>query len=159
MKPHRVSAFLPDDRLPHADWADRYEIEVAGSTLTPIASAGLVLGHAPAWVRRLLALRNAIVSRLGLKSAEMSLGDRNALGGFPVLSESAHEAVLGLDDSHLDFRLVVDVRSNASSGQTVGVTTLVFRKNLFGHVYIATITPFHRIIVRTLLAGLARRPA
>jgi len=159
MKPHRVSAVLPDDRLPRADWADRYEIDVPGGCLTPIQAAGRTLGHAPSWVRRLLALRNRIVSLFGLKGAEMRMGEKNAVGVFPVLSQGDKEAVLGFDDSHLDFRIVVDVRPNGSSGQTVGVTTLVFRKNLFGRVYIAAITPFHRLIVRTLLSGLARSPA
>ncbi len=159
MKPHRVSTALPDDHFPRADWADRYEIDVPNGRLTPIEAANHTLGHAPSWVKRLLALRNSIVSLFGLKGAEMRLGDRHAVGVFPVLSEGEREAVLGFDDSHLDFRIVVDVRANGSTGQTVGLTTLVFRKNLFGRFYIAVITPFHRMIVRTLLSGLARHPA
>ncbi|WEZ82237.1 DUF2867 domain-containing protein [Rhizobium sp. 32-5/1] len=159
MKPHRVSAVLPDEHLLRADWADRYEIDLARAQLTPIEAADRTLAQAPAWVRHLLALRNRIVVLFGLKGAEMRLGDRNTIGIFPVLSHDEQEAVLGFDDSHLDFRIVVDVRPNGSSGQTVGVTTLVFRKNLFGRFYIAAITPFHRLIVRTLLSGLARHTA
>jgi hypothetical protein len=65
--------------------------------------------------------------------------------------------VLGFDDRHLDFRIVIDVRQDRPSGQTLSVMTLVHRNNLFGRLYLATVMPFHRLIVRRMLSGIGER--
>lgn len=98
-----------------------------------------------------MALRNTIVGLFGLKGAGTLTG---ASGGFPVVSESPDQIVLGFDDRHLDFRIVLDV-SSAGGVQHASVTTLVDRHNLAGRVYIVAVTPFHRLIVRTMLRKLA----
>lgn len=43
--------------------------------------------------------------------------------------------MLGFDDRHLDFRIVVDLEEQECR-QLVSVTTLVRRKNLFGRLYL-----------------------
>ena len=78
----------------------------------------------------------------------------DSIGIFPVISETPDRLVAGLDDKHLDFRIVVDVASSGQ-GQDVTATTLVRTRNLLGRVYLATIMPFHRLIVRALLRQVA----
>jgi len=154
-RPHTVPVTLPHPALHLADWADCYDILVPGQATTAISAAKRALGDFPAWVRALMWLRNAVVSPFGLKSSGAN-GKAEMIGFFPIISQSSEQAVLGFDDTHLDFRIVVDVRQAGELAQRVSVTTLVRRKILLGKIYIAVITPFHRLIVRTMLARLAR---
>lgn len=150
-----VPATLPHPALPNADWADCYELLVAGNGLTATLAARRTMGDFPGWVRVLMWLRNAIVRPFGLKGSGPS-STREMIGIFPVLSRSDEQMVLGFDDTHLDFRIVVDVRPAGDTQQAVNVTTLVHRKILLGKIYLAVITPFHRLIVRTMLDRLSR---
>jgi hypothetical protein len=154
-RPHTVPVTLPHPALPLANWADCYELLVPGQATTAISAAKRGLGDFPAWVRALMWLRNAIVSPFGLKGSGAN-GKAEMIGFFPIISQSSEQAVLGFDDTHLDFRIVVDVRQAGELAQRVSVTTLVRRKILLGKIYIAVITPFHRLIVKTMLARLAR---
>ncbi len=62
----------------------------------------------------------------------------NRVGIFPVISSSAERVVLGFDDLHLDFRIVVDVTALDETARRVTATTLVHRNNLLGRIYLAT---------------------
>lgn len=152
-----VPVSLPHPALPDADWADCYELRVQGSALTATSAAEQTLGDFPAWVRALMWLRNAVVRPFGLKgSGYQPASPREMIGFFPVISRSDEQIVLGFDDTHLDFRIVADIRQAGDAEQIVSVTTLVYRKILLGKIYIAVITPFHRLIVRTMLDRLSR---
>lgn len=142
MKPRAVAVSLPNRHLPEADWADRFELALDGKGVTAAEAAERSLGRSPRWIRELLRLRNRMVSLVGLKSAAPRPGRFGLVGAFPVLSKTDDEVVLGFDDKHLDFRIV-------------GVTTLVRRHNTLGWVYLAAVIPFHKVIVPTLLAGVA----
>lgn len=155
MKPRAVAVSLPNRHLPEADWADRFELALDGKGVTAAEAAERSLGRSPRWIRELLRLRNRMVSLVGLKSAAPRSGRFGLVGAFPVLSKTDDEVVLGFDDKHLDFRIIVDVRAGSAVNQIVGVTTLVRRHNTLGWVYLAAITPFHKVIVPTLLAGVA----
>lgn len=154
---HTVPVTLPHPALPLADWADCYECLVPGQSTTAISAAKRSLGDFPPWVRTLMWLRNAIVSPFGLKGSGYVVDSKaEMIGLFPVLSRSSEQAVLGFDDTHLDFRIVIDVRQAGELAQRVSVTTLVRRKILLGKIYIAVIAPFHRLIVKTMLSRLYR---
>lgn len=155
LRNYPVPVTLPHPALPLADWADCYELLVPGNGLTATLAAGRAMGDFPGWVRALMWLRNAIVRPLGLKGSGPP-NTREMIGIFPVLSRSDEQMVLGFDDAHLDFRIVVDVRPAGETRQVVSVTTLVRRKILVGKLYLAMITPFHRLIVRTMLDRLSR---
>ncbi len=156
-KPTKTVPRLPDPALPLADWADRYEIVVPATGLTAIDAARLALGHFPLWARVLMAIRNTMVAPFGLKSSGYhSPNAAEMIGLFPVIAQSPQQAVLGFDDRHLDFRIVVDV-DDSPKGKVVGVTTLVRRKILLGRIYIAVITPFHNLIVSAMLSNVGRR--
>ena len=60
--------------------------------------------------------------------------------------------LLGLNDKHLDFRIVVDVVPIGTQQRHVTATTLVRTHNLLGRAYLAAVLPFHRVIVPVLLA-------
>jgi len=155
LRNHPVPVTLPHPALPCADWADCYELLLPGNGLTATLAASRTMGDFPDWVHALMWLRNAIVRPFGLKGSGPP-NAREMIGIFPVLSRSDEQLVLGLDDTHLDFRIVVDVRPTGNTQQAVNVTTLVHRKILLGKFYLAVITPFHRLIVRTMLDRLSR---
>lgn len=147
------SALLPSIDLPDANWGDRHSVIAARSGISAVEAAKVALGgKPPGWIRALLDARNIIVGWFGLKPAAIS-ADRNRIGAFPIVRETQGKVVLGFDDWHLDFRIVVET-AEALTGTNVTVSTLVNRKNWFGRAYIFLITPFHVLIVRRLLANL-----
>jgi Protein of unknown function (DUF2867) len=115
-----------------------------------------MLAHQPRWIGALVALRDCLVTPFGLKTAEDPRVRNSAdlIGIFPVLSQSPGRLVAGFDDSHLDFRVVVDV-ATSGPGQQVTATTLVLTHNRFGRIYLVIILPFHRVIVRSVLRQVA----
>jgi hypothetical protein len=151
-----VAVKLPHTRLPDADWADCFEVDINDRRLTAMEAARLSIGRMPGWVRRLMALRNFLGRFVGLKTgSEPAPPPReDRVGMFPVLSRSATEVVLGEDDWHLDFRLVIEV-ADLGTGTRLKATTLVRRKNRFGRFYIGLVTPFHKMIVPVALRGAA----
>ena len=155
-----VAAVTPDAGtqriLADADFADAYRLVIADATLDAPLVARRIVARAPAWIRALTAIRNAAVAPLGLKTPHsLSAQPVARIGFFPVLSEAPERVVLGLDDRHLDFRLIVDVVPLAQRRQ-VTLTTVVRTHNEFGRAYLATILPFHRFIVRTMLRRIAK---
>jgi hypothetical protein len=156
MKVEEVAPNVETDvLLAGADFADAFRIALAGRTLDARQAAERMMGRSPRWMETLVALRNALVAPFGLKTSgtgESATGD--AIGIFPVLSETPDRLVAGFDDSHLDFRVVVDV-SACADGQQVTATTLVRTNNRFGRIYLAVILPFHRLVVRALLKQVA----
>lgn len=143
---------LPHPALPSADWGDCYAVITRNHDATALGLARKMFGRSPRWVGLLLSVRNRIVGLFGLKSAELGIAEGETIGAFPVVSARDDQVVLGFDDSHLNFRIVLDVAAAGSQARKLAVTTLVERHNLFGRVYIFVITPFHKLIVRTMLA-------
>ncbi len=156
MRPFSVS--IPEDCgqiLPSADFGDAFAIEVNDTMLSAPQAARLAFSQPPGWVAKLLTLRNIVVAPFGLKSGE----EPDLSGphmGLPVFSSSPERVVLGIDDMHLNFRLIVDVVDLNEATRRVTATTLVQRNNLLGRVYLATVLPFHKILVPALLSRLTR---
>jgi len=111
-----------------------------------------MVGTMPRWSKRLLWLRNVVVAPFGLKPGDPSNNQSNAdhVDFFPVLSKDETRIVLGLDDRHLDFRILLE-RYPTESGSRYRLTTLIERHNLFGRLYLFLILPFHRLIVQSVL--------
>jgi hypothetical protein len=145
-------AVVGDVPLPDADFTDAYFVHVA-EPLDALQAAQRMVGRRPRWVNGLLMLRNLAVTPFGLKSRAPTEGER--IGLFPVVSASPERVVMGFDDVHLDFRLVVDVAPEGS-GQKVTATTLVRTRNRLGRLYLAAVKPFHRAIVPAMLAQVGR---
>lgn len=155
-----ISAFAA---LPGADYADAFAMAVPEEmTVSQIAKAFAEGG--PRWISWLLFLRNLAVKPFGLKRTKKDMTEKNTaepaafLGIFPVRSESADRMVLGFDDRHLDFRIVIDRVAADDGAACAVVSTLIKRHNLLGRIYLFVVLPFHRIIVPAMLRkGLAAR--
>ena len=104
----------------------------------------------PPWAQALLSLRHRLVRPFGLKTD--AVAGEDAVNGFPVLRADDSTAVLGLDDKHLDFRIVLTVTPRDPSGFALRVTTLVRRHGLAGRAYLVAVMPFHRLIVPATMA-------
>jgi len=145
----------PAPLLAGAQFVDAYRVEMDGAALDAREAARRMFARSPRWAEALLNLRNLVVAPLGLKTS--GAGERAAggmIGIFPVVSETPERLVAGFNDSHLDFRVVVDVMP-AGAGQQVIATTLVRTHNWLGRAYLAIILPFHRLIVRSMLRRVA----
>lgn len=117
-----------------------------------------VFGHMPGWVKTLLLARNKLVGFWGLKGASTEqiaalefkppykVGDH--ICSWEIYAQSDAELITGMDDKHLDFRV-----SLFREGETLILTTVVDTHNAFGRAYLAVILPFHKLIVRTMLAN------
>jgi hypothetical protein len=156
MKVHEVEPGIDAGTLlAGAQFIDAYSVTVDGTALDARYAAEKMLVHGPRWIETLIRLRNRLVTPFGLKTpAPTKTSSAAAVGIFPVLSETPDRLVAGLDDKHLDFRVVVDI-ATSGRGQRVTATTLVLTHNLLGRTYLATILPFHRLIVRTMLRQVA----
>lgn len=160
-----VRAFhLPIDsdlrqRAQPGDFLDSYAVTVADPALTPLDYASR-LARMPAWVNLLMALRNRAVAPFGLKTQFGSVATHGApavgdyVGIFRLEKQSRTEAILGENDKHLDFRISVYKTSDAHP--QVALSTWVHPHNRFGRAYLWTVMPFHKLIVRTMLASIAR---
>lgn len=166
---HRPDEIAPEPHhwqlLPAAQFADSYRATLppALAQLDAGAIAARMMAGSPAWVTALLDLRNRLVAPLGLKGARLQVGARQPGSdspGFPVIEQSPTRMIMGMDDSHLDFRLCVEKSCGGGehgehdSAPRLTVTTVVHTKRWLGRAYLAAIMPFHRRIVRTLLARL-----
>jgi hypothetical protein len=98
-------------------------------------------------------LRNLAVTPFGLKRGAPTGTDW--IGIFRVMSASPDRVVMGFDDVHLDFRVMVDVAPEGSR-QQVTATTFVRTRNRLGRLYLAAVNPLHRAIVLALLAQVGR---
>lgn len=150
----QVEVALPNAHFGQANWADAYETIAPGRCLSAPEAVEKMFGEKPpAWIRLLNGTRNRIVGLIGLKTGQISV-DNGQAGAFPVISQSDDAVVVGFDDWHLNFRVVVETR-RAENGTAVALSTLVNRRHWFGYLYIFAITPFHKLIVRRLLSNLA----
>jgi len=144
-----------DALLDGAQFMDAFGLDIGGRTLDARHAAERMMGRSPRWVAALVTLRNIVVAPFGLKtSGAGTAASSDMIGIFPVLSETPDRLVAGFNDSHLDFRVVVDVAPSAE-GQQVTATTLVKTHNRLGRTYLGIILPFHRLVVRAMLAQVA----
>lgn len=117
------------------------------------------LNNAPRGVSRLMAIRNILVSPLGLRTSPLGCpvssllsDDRTHLFAdqYPVLDQSVEEGgshaqvVLGAKDKHLIFRSCVSVEIVGPGHVNLTLGTGVKCKNLFGHFYMTAISLVHR---------------
>jgi hypothetical protein len=145
----------PAPVLAGAQFIDAYRIAIDGTMLDARQAAENMFARRQRWIEALLRLRNLIVAPFGLKSSgEGDRASHGMIGIFPVLSETPERLVAGFNDSHLDFRVVVDVIARAG-GQEITATTLVRTHNWLGRTYLAIILPFHRLIVAAMLRQVA----
>ena len=149
--------------LDRADFHDAYSAPLADPSLSPAEIALRVLGASPAWVERLMALRNWTVRRIGLKDVgtmrsgidrpvrDLEVGDR--LGIFQLFALTEDEILLGIDDRHLDVRVSVRRSVEMATPAAYTVSTAVYIKNWLGRLYMLPVGRIHPLVVR---AGMRR---
>ena len=153
MKAREIPVTLPHPALPGADWADCFETRVAQPRLTAEAAARQAFERMPKWVDGLMLLRNLMVRPFGLQGdPDAAAAGAPRVGMFPMLSTEPGETVLGFDDRHLDFRIVVQTEALENQQTAVRMMTLIKRHNSLGRVYLAVIMPFHKLIVKSTLS-------
>ena len=153
MRAREIGIVLPHPALADADWADCFETLVPDRGLTAEKATRQAFGRMPAWAGALMALRNLLVRPFGLKGdpAAVAAGAPR-VGMFPIVSQTGTEMVLGFDDRHLNFRIVVETQATGEDQTSVRLMTLVRRHNLLGRAYLAAIMPFHKLIVASVLS-------
>ncbi len=112
-------------------------------TTDPVDWAAAVLGRPVPGVRALMRLRDALVRPFGLRTVPSD----QPKTGFPLLAASPDEALLGLDDKHLSFRVGIRVVEHQAR-----VITSVQIHNRLGRAYWAIVRFFHPRVVRKMVA-------
>ena len=127
------------------DYADAWTTPIRqGEPDEPAAWVNAAMAPQP-MVEMLLRIRDALVRPLGLKTA---VGEERPDAGFPLLAEGDHEIVMGLDDTHLSFRVGITTFNDQAT-----LTTTVTIANWFGKCYWAVVRRVHPLVVA---AGLRR---
>ncbi|MGY3078377.1 hypothetical protein ACVWZZ_004785 [Bradyrhizobium sp. LM6.10] len=141
--------------LSGAQFIDAFRVAIGKQQLDAREACTRMVLHGPRWIDALVRLRNVLVAPFGLKtSGEGAPAPGGLIGLFPVLSETPDRLVAGFDDFHLDFRIVVEVAGDAA-GRRVTLTTLVRTNNLLGRAYLTLITPFHKLVARSMMGRIA----
>ena len=135
------------ERVGPRDFLDCYVVD---AEMSPRKAAEVITDF-PGWARFLMRLRGVMTAPFGLSNDGPPSKDK--VGIFPVESETAGELIAGFNDRHLDFRVSVVSRD----GQ-VYLSTWVHPHNFGGHIYLATILPFHIMISRNALMRVAKNP-
>lgn len=132
--------------LARVDASDAFRTDLlSGDSTDPIAWTTAVFAAGPRWVRALLRLRDTLVRPFGVRTAGAA-----PAGTFPLRDSCSTEAVVGVDDVHLDFRVITTVDESA---RLVTVTTLIQIHSRLGRVYWSVVRHFHPLVVRSLLRG------
>lgn len=141
--------------LPGADFVDAWSVEElpVGSNAPEIARS--LFKYKPWWVVSLMALRNLMVAPFRLKRSNPDRASAERGFAFPVISSRPERVVLGMNDKHLDFRLVIDMKPGTAENLTATATTYVRTHGSGGKLYMALIKPFHRRIVPAMLKSAA----
>ncbi len=151
-------------RLAGAHFHDCFELPVPPGGPSALALYLDLLSRTPHWVNTLMAVRNRVVARLGLKNLgalgqvdpdkpaqAYRVGDR--VGIFSLLYLSDDEVILGDSDKHLDVQ--VSVCRHAEGGRPrVAATTVVWIHNTLGRLYMGAVVPVHKLIVPAMLRRL-----
>jgi Protein of unknown function (DUF2867) len=158
-----------DSRLPGAYFHDAWAIQAAVPGLDALDQFLRVAKKTPAWIDRLMRIRNHVVGWFGLKNlgniaqidpnkkaSDYQAGDR--VGIFTLISNSANEVLLSDSDQHLN--VVVSVHKQADSAHqsaTVTVTTVVHVHNWLGRLYMIPVTPAHKVIARSMVRAIGNK--
>lgn len=140
--PRRVAvpAAEASEVLPGWDYADAYECRWSSPEPDAMAVAGALLGPTRS-ATRILAARDRLAAPWGVQPAHQ--GDVLL---FPVQSVAPGRVVCGMDDRHLDFRVIITMADGMAR-----CTTVVRRHGFAGAAYFAIVGPFHRRLVPRLM--------
>jgi Protein of unknown function (DUF2867) len=166
MKTGIAAVEVPDTSELHREVAasyfhDCYEVLVDTEAKSAMELYLAVVSRTPEWVNALMALRNRVVSLVGLKNlghlgafdsskpaSTYRVGDR--VGIFSLLYITDNEIVLGDSDKHLNVKVSIYRLANGER-KSVAVSTVVHVHNALGKVYMFFVAPVHRLIAPAML--------
>lgn len=131
------------DDIAEPDYADMLIATIPpGAATDPRQWAERLFGPSatPAWVRAAMAIRQAIVPLLGIRRAPRDI--------FSVSRVDGEEALISVDERHLDFRCAVGVDA---ASRLIRVTTVVRLKGWRGRLYFAPVQLAHPAVVHAML--------
>lgn len=147
------------------DFTDSYAAPIERSELAIEDVARAFFSSSPAWVDRLLLLRDRMMGVFGLKVANTRMADRRRLidefmcnvgdemALFKVFAKNENEVILGEDDKHLDFRVSLFLDRVKAA---LLVSTIVQFNHWSGRLYFFPVKPFHKIIVPAMLRAMVK---
>jgi hypothetical protein len=156
---------IPDQSLLYPErigayYHDSYETLMTKTQLTLPEIYRLAVARSPRWVNALMAVRDSVVTVLGVRrvgqigSGTLAGATTPAVGAkldiFTLYASSDDEIVVGEDDSHLDFRLSL-LRLSQEGHDKLVLSMVVKTHNAIGKAYLCTILPFHKLIMRKYL--------
>jgi len=159
------SPSLVERSLEPCHYFDAFSLHAARGTFGDVDALARASSQLPRWIGALMAVRNGIVRRFGLKTEPAEPPDTAnasaivpgvAVGIFLVLARSDDEILMGLDDRHLDFRFSLALQQQADGERAVASTTVRFN-NAWGRLYFAIVKPFHKLIIPALLRAAMSR--
>ena len=162
MKDHGT---IPETSLLHNEaqryaYQDSFRLPLARTDVESWELVAAFFQSAPQWVDKLFVLRNKIVRLLGLKADLADLDKLNPpyeagrqFGLFELFAINPHEAMLGENDKHLDFR--VSLMFDRAQKNSLVVSTAVKINNRLGTAYFFVVKPFHRFIVPIMIRRMA----
>ena len=139
------------------NYSNAYRVKLQNLELSIEKNHNNVFSHVPNWIMKLMAFRNKMVSIFGLKT-DAVLNDKKSLkvgekfGIFKIYSIQEDEIIAGEDDKYLNFRVSI-----LKQDEELIISTFVHYNNLFGKVYMALITPFHKLVVKAMMKNAIKR--
>lgn len=128
-----------------------------------------LMSQTPAWIDRMMGLRNRVVQLFGLKDlgrlthidltrADEDYRPDDRVGIFTLVAQAPDEVLVVDRDKHLDVYLSLNRLPLTAEGlRPVVLSTVVHPHNLLGRLYILPVAPFHRLIAPMTLANINRR--
>ena len=136
------------------DFQDSFSFYIQNNKMSINELYIAIFSTAPKWIENLMKLRNKIVLLMGLKTEmkrienfDFEVGDK--VGIFKIYKIEDQEIIAGENDKHLDFR--VSIFREITEESKITVSTIVKFNNKFGKFYMTLISPFHKMVVRSLL--------
>ncbi len=134
------------------DFADTFSTTNLKNSVSEVAL--LIFTNESKWIKALFTLRNKIAKLFKLEhnlpddyNTELKVG--GYISFFKIYQLSENEIILGADDSHLNFRAIIN--NTLEKANNIKVTTLVEFNNTKGKVYMKIVAPFHRIVVKQMI--------
>lgn len=146
-----------------AYFADSFSTLIPKSDLSATQLFILTAQRIPAWVDRLMAVRNKIVKWVGLKDVgalsapkTMSNDALNAttgqyLGPFCVVNARLEEVVVEDNDKHLHVQIALQKVPYSVEQDQMIITTVVHVHNWLGRAYMLPVGPAHKRIAPAVL--------
>jgi len=147
-----------------AYFSDCFSSSIDGESKTAMDVALDLNKATPKWVDYLMALRNKVVSRIGLKdlgvlsniSKEKAANDYQVgdqVGIFTLHHKAVNEVILEDDDKHLNVKVSLYLEPKDGVVK-VSISTVVHVYNRLGRFYMFFVGPVHKIIVPAVIAKL-----